>query len=209
MKDIKNINLGGYPFMINVEAYEILDHYLHTIERHFSKTSGFEDIVSDIETRMAEIWKDEFADKKILTKNDVELAISVMGRPEDFGDDSNYEEKYNDLPITEFNFGRKLMRDPQDKIIGGVCSGLAAYFGISDPIWVRGLFAVLFFTAGFGFIPYIILYVVMPEAITASDRLEMRGEDINVDNIANEIEDGFEKFTDKVTEFTDKLSNKK
>jgi len=209
MKDVKNINLGGYPFVIDLDAYVTLDHYLLTIEKHFSRTSGFEDIVSDIESRMAEIWKEEFADKKIISKDDVELAISVMGRPEDFGAESVYEEDYKDLPMTEFNFGRKLMRDPQDKIIGGVCSGLAAYFGIPDPIWVRGLFAVLFFTAGFGFIPYVVLYFMMPQAVTASDRLEMRGEDINVDNIANEIEDGFEKFTDKVTEFTEKISKKR
>ncbi len=209
MKDVKNINLGGYPFVIDLDAYVTLDHYLMTIEKHFARTAGFEDIVSDIESRMAEIWKEEFSDKKIITKDDVELSISVMGRPEDFGAETQYEDDYNDLPLTEFNFGRKLMRDPQDKILGGVCSGLAAYFGIPDAIWIRGLFAVLFFTAGFGLIPYIILYFVMPEARTASDRLEMRGEDINVDSIANEIEEGFEKFTDKVTEFTDKISKKK
>ncbi len=209
MKDIRNINLGGFPFAIDLDAHDTLDHYLHTIESHFSRSEGFEDIVSDIEARMAEILREDASTDKVITKHDVEMAIAVMGTPEDFGASTVYENDYEDLPKTEFKFGKKLMKDPSDKILGGVCSGLAAYFGIQDAVWVRAAFAVLFFGAGFGIIPYLILWGILPEAQTASDRLEMRGEDVNVDNIAREIEEGFGKFTDKVTELTDKISKKK
>ena len=209
MKDIRNINLGGFPFAIDIDAHDTLEHYLHTIESHFRRSEGFEDIVSDIEARIAEILREDYNGDKVITKKDVEIAIAVMGTPEDFGASSSYDEEYEDLPYSEFTFGKKLMRDPSDKILGGVCSGLAAYFGIRDAMWVRAGFGILFFGAGIGVIPYLILWGILPEATTASDRLEMRGEEVNVDNIAKEIEEGFEKFTDKVTELTDKISKKK
>jgi len=216
MNDIKNINLGGYPFAIDMEAYFSLEDYLNTIENHFSRSQGRAEIVSDIESRIAEIFKDRPKNLEVVTMKDVHKAISIMGTPEEFGATSYDAEDYDDIPKTEWVFGKKLMRDPDDQIVGGVCSGLAAYFGIEDPIWMRAIIAMLIFGMGVGVGLYIILWIIMPEAKSASDRLAMRGEDINIENIGNEMERGFESFTEsmhrfgeKMTEFGDKFSGKK
>ena len=100
---------------------------------------------------------------------------------------------------SEWVFGKKLMRDPDEKLLGGVCSGLSAYFGIEDPIWVRLIMAGLIFGMGVGFGLYIILWIVMPDALTASDRLAMRGEDINIQNIGQEMENGIENLQNLCT----------
>ncbi len=217
MNDIKNINLGGYPFAIDMEAHNALEDYLDTVEMHFARAQGRAEIVSDIEARIAEIFKDRPANLEIVTLKDVHQAISIMGTPEDFGATSSFDaDDYDDIPKSEWAFGRKMMRDPEDKLLGGVCSGLAAYFGIEDPIWARLTMAALIFGMGIGFGLYIILWIAMPEAKTASDRLAMRGEDINIENIGNEMERGFESFSEsmnrfgeKMTEFSEKMSGKK
>ena len=187
MNDIKNINLGGYPFAIDMNAYHALEDYLSDIESHFSRSKGYQEIVNDIESRIAEIFKERPDALEIVTLRDVHEAIAVMGTPEEFGAESSDEEKYDDIPETEWVFGKKMMRDEEDAIIGGVCSGLSAYLGIDDPIWVRLGMAFLILGMGVGFGLYIILWIVMPKAETASDRLAMRGDDINVQNISRAV----------------------
>jgi len=216
MNDIKNINLGGYPFAIDLEAYHALEDYLETIEDHFSRSQGRSEIVSDIESRIAEIFKDRPKNLEVVTMKDVHGAIAIMGTPEEFGATSYDSEDYDDIPKSEWVFGRKLMRDPDDQIVGGVCSGTAAYFGIEDPIWVRLIMAGLIFGMGVGVGLYIVMWAIMPEAKSASDRLAMRGEDINIENIGKEMEKGIENFSEsmhrfgeKITEFGDKMSGKK
>ena len=215
MNDIKNINLGGYPFAIDMNAYHALEDYLGDIENHFANARGYQEIVKDIESRIAEIFKERPDALEIVTLKDVHEAIAVMGTPEDFGAESSDDENYEHIPETEWVFGKKMMRDEEDSIIGGVCSGLSAYLGIDDPIWVRLGMAGLILGMGVGFGLYIILWIVMPAAKTASDRLAMRGDDINVENISKEMERGMENFTEsmnkfgeKVTEFGDKFSKK-
>lgn len=215
MNDIKNINLGGYPFAIDMEAHCALEDYLDTIEIHFSRSHGNQEIVSDIESRIAEIFKDRQKPLEVVTLKEVHQAIAIMGTPEDFGATSYDAEDYDDIPRSEWVFGKKLMRDPDEQILGGVCSGLSAYFGVEDPIWVRLIMAVMVFGLGVGVGLYFILWIVMPEAKSASDRLAMRGEDINIQNIGKEMENGIENFTEsmhrfgeKMTEFGDKMSRK-
>ncbi len=215
MNDIKNINLGGYPFAIDMQAHHALEDYLDTIEDHFSRSQGNQEIVSDIESRIAEIFKDRQKPLEVVSLKDVHEAIAIMGTPEEFGASSYDAEDYDDIPKSEWVFGKKLMREPEDKVLGGVCSGLSAYFGVEDPIWVRLIMAGLIFGMGVGFGLYIILWIAMPEAQTASDRLAMRGEDINIENIGKEMESGIETFTEsmhrfgeKMTEFGDKMSRK-
>jgi len=216
MNDIKNINIGGYPFAIDMEAYFALEDYLDTIKVHFARSAGYQDIVDDIESRIAEIFKDKPNAMEVVSLAQVHEAIAIMGTPEEFGATANDEEDYDHIPKSEWVFGKKLMRDPEEKVLGGVCSGVSAYFGIEDPIWVRLGMAGLILGMGVGFGLYIVLWAVMPEAQTASDRLAMRGEDINVENISREMENGFEiftesatKFGEKMTAFGDKFTNKK
>jgi len=216
MNDIKNINLGGYPFAIDMEAYFALEDYLETIKNHFSRSAGYQEIVNDIESRIAEIFKDKPNAMEVVTIKEVHEAIAIMGTPEEFGATAHDTDDYDHIPKSEWVFGKKLMRDPEEKILGGVCSGLSAYFGIEDPIWIRLGMAAMILGMGVGFGLYIVLWIAMPEATSASDRLAMRGEDINVDNISKEMENGLEnltetmnKFGEKVTAFGDKFSKKK
>lgn len=217
MNKVVNINLGGYPFTIDEDAYEHLRTYLDTIHRHFRQTEGYEEITHDIEARIAELFREQLGNRPIVTVQDVDDAIAVMGRPEDFGadptdeaetasDNSNNQERTRGFGIKT---GKRLFRNTEEEVIGGVCAGIAAYFGIQDPIWVRLLFVLIALSGGFGIPLYLILWAVMPEAKTAGDRLAMRGEPINVSNIGRIIEEEIEHFSNKMTEFGEELAGKK
>ncbi|MBY5959264.1 PspC domain-containing protein [Membranicola marinus] len=128
-----------------------------------------------------------------------------MGRPDQF------EQPDRDEPGETYagnkesaSYRRKLYRDPENKVIAGVCSGIAAYFDIDDPIWVRLAFAIIFFTAGAGVLLYIILWIVMPKARTSIDRLRMKGQPIDLENIERMMESGI----DHISDFADKVSDK-
>lgn len=211
MNKIFNINLGGYPFTIDEDAYKHLSHYLHTIHNHFRSSEGYEEITSDIENRMAELFLEEVGEKPIVTLKNVEAAIATMGTPEEFGADpleEDYEPKTKKRK-SKYKTGKRLYRNPEDEVVGGVCSGIAAYFGIQDPLWIRILWIFLTLSGGFGIPVYIILWIIVPKAEAASDRLLMRGESINVSNIGKIIEEEMDNFSEKITELGDEFSPKK
>jgi len=205
MNKILNINLGGFAFTIDDDAFEYLSAYLDSIRRRFSASEGRDEILNDIENRLGELLTAELGSRTIVLLPDVEAAVAIMGKPEDFGGesiDSRRATGGNSGAPGAIRTGKRLFRDEEDKIAGGVCSGLAAYFGIADPVWMRLVFVLLtFLSAGFWISAYILLWILVPPARTAAERLAMRGEPINVDNIAREIEDGFERLGDKVNQY--------
>lgn len=210
MNKIFNINLGGYPFTIDEDAYKHLSHYLETIHNHFRSSEGYEEITSDIENRMAELFLEQIGERPIVTLKNVEAAIAIMGTPEEFGAEPLYEDEHKSKgPKSDYKTGKRLFRNPDDEVVGGVCSGIAAYFGIQDPLWIRILWIVLTISGGFGIPVYIVLWVILPKAETASDRLMMRGENINVSNIGKIIEEEMENLSEKITELGDEFSSKK
>lgn len=211
-----NINLGGRPFIIDEDAFKHLDAYLQAIRKHFSKSEGYEEIVEDIEARMAELFEEFLGGRGIVSMREVKNAVSVMGTPEDFGmEEGTYaaDDAATDSASDKthsIKTGKRLFRDPDDKQLGGVCSGIAAYFGIGDPIWVRIAFiAVTLFSAGFGLLLYGILWAIVPEAETASDRLAMKGEPVNVSNIGKIIEEKLENLTETISDIGEEFSSKK
>ncbi|MEL6863264.1 MAG: PspC domain-containing protein [Bacteroidota bacterium] len=210
MNKVFNINLGGYPFTIDEDAYEHLSHYLETIHHHFSASEGYEDITGDIETRMAELFKEQVGERPIVTLKDVRAAIGIMGTPEDFGaeplEDSRGTEEPFDIGIKT---GKRLFRHPEDEVVAGVCAGIAAYFGIHDPLWVRLGFVLFTISGGVGIPVYIILWAILPKAENAADRLAMKGEPINVSNIAKTIESELENLSEKLTDFGNDYDVKK
>ena len=217
MNRVFNINLGGYPFVIDVDAYEHLDKYLKTIHGHFKASEGYDEITSDIESRMAELFQERLQGREIVTLRDVKAAISIMGTPEDFGAEMMEEEPAKDQKRDSgfsssatfgIKTGRRLFRNPDDEVVGGVCSGIAAYFGIQDPLWIRLLFVVVTLSGGFGIPLYIILWAILPKAETASDRLSMKGEPINVSNIGKLVEEEMENLSKKMTELSEDLNEK-
>ncbi|MCB0689901.1 MAG: PspC domain-containing protein [Saprospiraceae bacterium] len=201
MNKTYNINIGGYPFTIDDDAYAILHSYLNKIEGHFRRSEGCDEILEDIERRIAELLEQRLKSKKIVAKDDINQVISILGTPEDFGAASEDGAIY-DEPVSgrEYKTGKKLYRDPDDKVIGGVCSGLAAYFGIQEPVWVRVAFALIFFAGGLSVPIYILLWALVPVAQTPGDFLAMRGEKINVRNIAKIVEEQVEQISDQLSE---------
>ncbi len=141
---------------------------------------------------------------------DVSEAINTLGSPADFDafeEESEYAQGQQSR--SEYKTGRKLYRDPDDQMIGGVCAGLAAYFGIPDVVWVRIAFAIAFFGAGTGFLLYIVLWAIVPEAKTPKDFLAMRGEPINVNNIAKIVEEQVEHISDQISDLGNDWKSKR
>ena len=213
MNKVFNINLGGYPFTIDENAYAHLSNYLTSIHNHFRNSEGYEEITADIEARMAELFQDQLNGRPILTLKDVNNAIAIMGTPEDFGAepiaDAYFEDDSSANKKRKYKTGKRLFRNPDDEVVGGVCSGLAAYFGIEDPIWIRIAWILFTISGGLGIPAYIILWVIVPKAETAGDRLSMRGEKINVSNIGKIIEEEMVSFSEKMEQFGNDFQSKK
>ena len=217
MNKVFNINLGNFPLTIDEDAYRHLENYLQSLHNHFRNSEGYEEIMNDIEARLGELMREGMGKRAIATMQDVKNAVSVMGTPEDFGAESIDEtaqksksssssKSYTDGTSRSsreggIKTGKRLFRDEENKVVGGVCSGIAAYFGIEDPLWVRLAFAGMFFLFGTSLGLYIILMMIIPKATTTADRLAMKGEPIDVNSIAKAVEEGVENFSKKVNEF--------
>lgn len=184
MKKTLTININGIIFHIDEDAYEMLSNYLERIKGYFTKAEGGDEIVADIEARIAEMLQQKISDsKQVIIIDDVEEVIKIMGKPEEIGADNNSQEHKK---VYERHTTKRLFRDPDNKVIGGVCSGIAAYFNI-DPVWIRIAFIIALFFFGSGPLLYLILWIVIPEARTTAEKLEMRGEPINISNIEKAI----------------------
>ncbi len=202
MKKTVTINISGIIFHIDDDAYEKLSRYMNTIKSHFTDSDGREEIIGDIESRIAEILQGKMIEnKQVITIEDIDDIISLMGEPSEFDGsaETRPEYEYRDY---EKRRQKRLYRDPDNKMIGGVASGLAAYFN-TDPVWFRLIFVVSLFISGIGFIAYIIFWIVVPEAITTAEKLEMRGEPVNISNIEKSIREEFDNLKTKINDFTD------
>lgn len=232
-----NVNLGGLFFYVDETAYFKLKKYLDAIKYSLKEDEqGREEILSDIESRIAELLLERVTNKRqVVNANDIDEIIKIMGKPEDyvvddelFGDDSTRPKR---------NTAKKLFRDIHNKYIGGVCSGLGHYFSI-DIVWVRLVFALILLSSfGFfsfidtpfikiGFFPillvYILLWALVPAAKTTSEKLQMKGKPVTIDNIeqkikedlnyvANQTKQGAKVINDKIKseEFKKTINNGK
>lgn len=215
MNKIVNINLGGFPFTVDEDAYSSLSRYLDTLKSHFSQSPGYEEIMYDIEARMAELLQEGAPGQGIISSKNLSDAIKIMGTPEDFGAIAQdyQEETFSNTQRNTSDDGKRinkrLFRDPDDKVISGVCSGLAAYFGWKDPLWVRLIALLLIFTGGVSIIVYLILVLIVPQAKNSADKLSMKGEPINIDTIAKTVKDEFNGIVERGTETISDLGSKK
>ncbi|HEY4874111.1 MAG TPA: PspC domain-containing protein [Puia sp.] len=176
MKKIININFHSRVIPIEESAYEILKQYIESLRKYFANEEGRDEIISDIENRFAELFSDRLKkDTTCITDDDVNATIASMGRPEDFDEEevpnnttseksstqsqSSSSQQSQQSQTYNYSSGRgRLYRNADDKIIGGVCSGLANYFGI-DPVVLRIVFVLLF---GALFWVYFLLWIVVP-----------------------------------------------
>ncbi|MCF8335288.1 MAG: PspC domain-containing protein [Bacteroidales bacterium] len=196
MKKTVKINLSGVIFHIDEDAYEKLNAYLEKIHRHFDDTEGGSEIINDIEFRMAELFQSKLSDhKQVITIDDVTAVIKSMGDPEDFTDD---EEKNEDSDGK--NKSKKLYRDPDNSILGGVAGGIGAYLNI-DPVWIRLAFVLLILAYGFIAVAYILLWIFIPRAETYSQKLDMKGEKITISNIEKNVKKEYEEVKGNFRKF--------
>lgn len=209
MKKTVTVNISGIAFTIDEDAHDKLSHYLNTIRSYFSASEGRDEIMADIEARIAEMLQAKVNEKKqVISIDDIEDVIAVMGKPEQFAGESSSEKAEEKTSTTASGSKTKrIFRDPDNKVLGGVCSGLGHYFGF-DPLWLRIAFAVVFFAGfGSGLLVYILLWVIIPKAATTSEKLEMKGESVNVSNIGKAIEEEIDDLKKKVSEFSEKAKN--
>lgn len=277
MNKVVNINLNGIIISIDEVAYEQLKQYIDALHKHFSGTEGSAEIISDIETRIAELLQLKLTENyTVILPKDVADVIAIMGNPwqmegeeeqqssnHSSGQSSNQNNTQNSAGpkklkrdphnkvisgvcgglgnflnidpiiaragflISFFVFGsglllylilwvimpeatpdelpqfsgastRKLFRNTDDKMLGGVCSGIGAYLGVSEVV-IRVVFLISFFAFGTGLLAYIILWIIIPEAKTATEKLQMRGSNIDINNIEREIRNTASNLTQKAT----------
>ena len=187
MKITVSINLGGYSFNIDEDAYAELKRYLKNLELHFAGEESSSEILSDIESRMSELFRAKLTTyKQVINIEDVHQVIKVLGTPEDISESEG--------PSTRDKFSspgyHRMYRDPDHRVIGGVCAGMAAYWNLE--LWlVRVIFFILALM-GVGILIYLILYIVLPEAKTTAEKIEMKGNPVNIHNIKDSVKKEFE-----------------
>lgn len=208
MKPTVRVSIGGLAFNLDEDAYRILNNYLQGLRRHFAANAEGDEIISDIESRLCELLQVRIPSPDgVVSENDAQEIIKVMGNPKDFDDSiepdmSHAEEDDNMYGANTGNeeqdfFKKRLYRDTENKIIGGVCSGLSHYFRI-DPTIIRllfaGLFVLLFAAVHRGpscmvvLLVYVILWAVMPVAKTFTEKLSMTGSDPSIMNIEDRMQ---------------------
>ncbi len=203
-----NINLGGIFFHIDEVAYQKLKGYLDAIRRSLSDDpKGRDEIITDIESRIGELLSTRVKDaRQVINEQDIDEVVEVMGKPEDYMVD---DEIFNDDTYGNYRSrkSKKLYRDGSDRFLGGVASGMAHYLNV-DVIWIRLGWLVAAFGFGFGFIVYPILWILLPEANTTAEKLEMEGAEVNISNIEKKIRDEISEASTRVKHGIDEVSEK-
>ncbi len=197
MKKNITINLFGALYAIDEDAYELLKQYQENMRRYFSRKEGGEEIADDIEHRVAELLADlKASGVAAITIEHVEEIIRRIGNPEQMDGETEGETPTEEKPSAA---PKRLYRDPDDVVLGGVTSGLAKYFGATDPIWWRLAMVLLcIFSTGFVIVGYLVLWVVMPVAVTPEDRLRMQGRPVNTETLNEEMMRGVNKAREAV-----------
>jgi phage shock protein PspC (stress-responsive transcriptional regulator) len=196
MKKTITVNLNGRVFTIDEDAYRLLDNYLNNLRIYFRKEEGASEIIADFEARIEELLSEKIRlGYQVITIEQVEEVIARVGKPTDFADreDAEEEKKTNFTEPAEVK--RKFYRNIDDKMFGGVCSGIAACFNW-DVLPVRIIFIILLFATQLIIVPvYLFVWLIVPAARTAEQKLQMRGKPITVENIGKAVAAEMEPHT--------------
>lgn len=216
MKQTININIAGNVFTIDNDAYTLLNDYIDTLQHAFGRNDEGQELIIDIEARIAEIFAQLIeGGQNVITLQDVEAIITRIGRPEEMlevseefdlnSDEEKVTVECHPVPppyVPPVKVSKKLYRDPQGSMLGGVCMGLSWYTGI-DVTWIRLLTVALCFTSILTFarfssvftisVIYLILWIVVPEARSPLQRMQMMGKAPTVDNIGRTVTDSFKE----------------
>ena len=220
MQRIIQINITGRLIPIEEDAYLALRDYLRSLERHFASEEGKDEIIQDIENRISELFTIRLqAGTPCIDQEDVRKVIETLGPPYTLGaETASPVNPYLPGPYTgpqqrSSSGQRRLYRNPKDKVLGGVCSGLANYFDI-DPVIVRLIMVVLFLGAGIGLLAYVIAWIVIPLARTPEELASLTGgEPMNFEtlkrNLGEELQDLKRNGESMSRELRDFFSKKK
>ena len=186
------ININGIVFHIEEDAYEVLRSYMTDVKTHFAYSADSDEIVTDIENRLAEMFTERLnaENKQVIVLQDVNEVCALMGNVADFEQDEEADQPFVYADGT-YKVEKKLMRDMDDRVIAGVCSGVGHYFDI-EPRWMRLILLLLVFFGGSGIMLYFILWLVMPRALTRTDRMAMKGEPINIQTFKKNFDEEVE-----------------
>ena len=204
-----NINLGGYFFHIDEIAYQKLKKYLDAIAKSLNDDpQGKDEIIADIEARICELLTEKITDtRQVVNELDINNIIKIMGEPEDYSEhDENFWETNSKSQDSKSN-SKKLFRDRQNRFISGVSAGISHYSDI-DVVWVRIAFILLTVFSGIGFIAYVVLWIVTPEAKTTAEKLLMEGERVTIDNIEKKIKEEFNTIKETIEDGANNVKKK-
>ncbi len=202
-----SIHLQGIPFLIEENAYQLLKNYLDRLSEVLNQEEGAEEIKQDIEIRMAELFSKALGtNKKVLEQKMVEEVLQKLGDPKVFVSDE--EKQTNSKSSTQRSAEKRLFRDEDNSVIGGVCAGFANYFGL-DVVIMRAIFVLVSLIGGFGLPLYFILWIITPKAKTSIEKLQMKGEPINFDTMKSEIEKTADKLKNNSKHWAQKVKNDK
>ena len=196
MQRIIQINIAGRVLPIEEDAYQLLKDYINSLERQFTGDDGRE-IIEDIENRIAELFIIRLdGGAPAIDRNDVRKVIDTLGTANDLNDGPNPQSRQGGTSYTyntqntyqgQYKRNDRLLRNPYDKVLGGVCSGLARYFDI-DPVIIRLIMVVLFLTFGIGLIAYIIAWAIIPAAHSREELNNMNnGQPANFHDISKNV----------------------
>lgn len=204
MKKTFSINLNGLLFNIDEDAFGKLNSYLKTLKKHFKNTDGGDDIVNDIEARIAEILKTRVKDlQQIVGISDVDYTIETLGQPFEMDEEN---EMGSTKKSKRSNSKKRIFRDPDNQILGGVASGLAAYVNI-DLVIIRLIFVLSILIGGVGIIIYLTLWALTPYASTTAEKIEMEGETVDIKNIEKKVREELESLKDRFQEFSNEAGD--
>ncbi|MGE0077753.1 MAG: PspC domain-containing protein [Bacteroidales bacterium] len=192
MKKTIKVNIGGFSYNLDEDAYNALNNYLDELKTRLGNGTEARETLSDIEERISELFASKLEKQEVVTLAMVEEVINQLGKPEEIGENTEYNQKPSSNKIQ-----KRLYRSPEDSIIAGVCSGLAEYFAI-DPIVIRLLFVLIFFLKGFGLLLYLILWIATPKAISPKQKLEMKGEPVTLSNIEKNLKEEIDMVTKNI-----------
>jgi phage shock protein PspC (stress-responsive transcriptional regulator) len=210
MNKTTSINLGGFFFHIDEDAFKKLSNYFDAVRRSLSP-DGREEIIKDIESRISELFTEKLGTtKQVIGLKEVDDIIAIMGQPEDYKIEEETLKNENSFGnfTKSIYINKKLYRDKENGKLGGVASGIGHYFSI-DPLWIRILFIISpWITFGISVVIYLILWILIPEAVSTSQKLEMKGEPINISNIEKKVKEGFNEISDKFSNLNhDKITS--
>jgi phage shock protein PspC (stress-responsive transcriptional regulator) len=198
MNKVLHINLGGQPFTIDEDAYTALMDYFKDLHHHFGPGATARQEIEKTEENIAKALKEIIKKRPIVSLGDVQDAVETVGFPEGFVTPETGGR--GQAPWNGYRTGRKLLRDPEQKVMGGVAAGLAAYLGVDNPVWIRLIWACAALYGGIGIGIYILLWAILPEARTPEDYAAMSGKPIDWKGMGSYARDEFDAFSRKIAD---------